>query len=154
MRFLIGIVVFFFIILLGFSNFFTSIGSLELGWNVPSFIFVVIPSIAFAVCVTSWNTLKACFFAVFSSNAQITENDTKNIQLFLKAFGDTSILIGILATCIGFVLVGADPAQMNNFWPNMSVALLTTIYGVIIKIITHMAGIRVNYTQHSPTEFA
>ena len=145
MRFLIGIIVFAIIIVLSYTNGFLKMEWLAHGWNVPSFIIVIIPSIVFSICITSWKTVKACFVVLFSDNKRIGASDKKKIQIFLKAFGDIAFFMGILATLIGVTQICIVPSQINNLGPNVSEALTTVVYGLIIKIITNVANLRVDY---------
>ncbi len=145
MRYLISLIVLFVAFFFGASDCFTNVGSIALMWNAPSFIIVFLPTSAFAFCTTSWETVKACFRVVFSSDDRVTEQQAKGIHIMLKVSGDMSLMMGILGTFVGFVLIGADLSDLDSLGPNLSVAILTIVYGMIVKTVTYLAEKRLDY---------
>ena len=145
MRYLMAL--FFLIVTMVFAvtDVFTRMGFLALFWNAPSLIIVLLPAAVFVVSTTHWATVKNCFRALGSSSSQLTRQEAKEVDILLKLFGNMSLLLGILATFMGFVLIGADLSQIEALGPNLSIAILTIVYGMVIKIACYSAEKRLEF---------
>lgn len=118
-------------------------GGLILLVDIPSAVIVVVPALVFSIAVTSWDTFTQSWKLVFS-NAESSPEEVREVCALLNAFGNVAVMMGIIGTLIGLILMLADLSDLKSIGPNMSVALLTTYYGTVLKLLFYAAERRVN----------
>ncbi|MCP4298178.1 MAG: hypothetical protein GY786_21540 [Proteobacteria bacterium] len=114
-------------------------------WNAPSFLIVFVPAAVFAISTTSLGTLTTCIRTLFAYSDQLSKNELNQVYISLRVFGDTGFFMGVLGSIISIIIMGHGPTQTMAFGPNISVAILTTCYGLVIKIGSYIAEKRLNY---------
>ncbi len=139
--------IFFFLATLLFSatGALADMSSLLYFWNAPSFLIVLVPAAVFAISTTSWRTVKNSMLILFKDTSRYTEKEVTEVQLALSILGNTSFLMGLLGTFTALVIMGHDPSQIKAIAPNLSVAMLTIVYGLIIRVWTYITEKRLDY---------
>ncbi len=140
-----GILFFFAILFFATTGAMSNVSWLALFWNAPSFLIVFVPAAVFSITTTSLHTIITGMKALFTQNNQPVESELDKVYISLRVFGDVGFLMGVLGTVIAVVIMGHDQTQIVALGPNISVAILTTGYGLILKVGSYIAEKKLNY---------
>lgn len=116
--------------------------------DVPSMMLTVLPSIFFAMAVTSPKHFVAGMGLLFNDDAEADEKDIKASQLSFKVLGNTAFLMGIFSSIMGAVAMSSNinvDDFANVFGPALAVCMLTLFYGVGLKVVSYVAEQKLQY---------
>jgi len=116
--------------------------------DVPSLMLTVIPSVFFAMAVTSPKHLTSGIGMLFNDDAEAEPSDIKASQLSFKVLGNTALLMGVFSSIMAAVAMSSNIAPddfAQVIGPALSVALLTLFYGVGLKVVSYVAEQKLQY---------
>lgn len=145
MRFFIGLIVFAVAFIFAVSIGFSKLHWVVLFFDVIILVLVLLPAVGFSICVTSLKALKDGLRIIFSSNSQFTEQEVKGGIIAFTVFGNVGLLMGIIGTFNGLVLMGANMTDLTGLGPNLSVAFLCFVYGLLVKTVSYAAQKRLEF---------
>ncbi len=133
MAYLIAIVVFVLTLFVGVVSVAGPEGILLL-WNLPSFLMIVVPTLAVAISSVSLkgaNTTRV----VFGKQTNTSPVEAKKVFDFFRMLGNASILLGIVAFLVSLVLLLANLSDPNTIGPSMALGLISLLYAACLKLI-------------------
>lgn len=141
--YLISVIVFVVLLLLGISFDFLALSfsgsSLAYFVDLPSLILTVIPALLFAVAGTSWNTAGAAMRNAFRAQVTGRPRELEAHNRFFEIFGSMALTVGAIATVVGFILLFQNITDLTALYPASAVALVTLLYGLILKVLCQAA---------------
>lgn len=151
MSYLFSIVVFGTFLLLAVA-FDVHSASLQLGLvsyflDLPSLVIVLIPALFFAAAATSWRGVGRGLRLVFGGGAKSSGAEVIESARMFRVFGNVSLLMGFLGTFVGAVLMLQNLSEISALFPATAVSLLTTLYGMELKLLCYVAEMSVRSRQ-------
>ena len=116
--------------------------------DVPSMMLTVLPSVFFAMAVTSPKHFMSGLGLLFNDDAVAEEKDIKASQLSFKVLGNTAFLMGVFSSIMGGVAMSSNinvDDFANVFGPALAVCMLTLFYGVGLKVLSYVAEQKLQY---------
>ncbi|MFT5163390.1 MAG: hypothetical protein ACI9FJ_001985 [Alteromonadaceae bacterium] len=138
MAFVVSIAVFF-----GFSMMAMWLGGgMFMFVDIPSFLIVVPPAVAFGIAASSVKAAKEALAFAFVDQLEVDSKDAQDACRFLKVTGNTAAYLGFFTTLIGWVAMGNNISAAefgNSIGPAFAVSILTVIYGMAVKLLCYTA---------------
>ena len=111
--------------------------------DIPSLLFVISTSIFFGIAATSWRSYWRCWTYTFGSAKRVSIHDARSVARCMNVMGNTAWKMGIIGTLIGGALLLKNLEKINNVNEALTIAFLTLVYGLIIKLFCYVAEQRV-----------
>ena len=111
--------------------------------DIPSLLFVISTSIFFGIAATSWRTYWRCWTYTFGRPKQVSIHDARSVARCMNVMGNSAWKMGIIGTLIGGALLLKNLEKINNVNEALTIAFLTLVYGLIIKLFCYVAEQRV-----------
>ena len=111
--------------------------------DIPSLLFVISTSIFFGIAATSWRSYWRCWTYTFGSAKRVSIHDARSVARCMNVIGNTAWKMGIIGTLIGGALLLKNLEKINNVNEALTIAFLTLVYGLIIKLFCYVAEQRV-----------
>jgi hypothetical protein len=146
MGFLVAVVVFIVLILLGlgldFGDFSLDVGRWAFILDLPSLAFVLIPAIAFAAAAGAHGSslLEALRGAIAPWSPRGKASQAAET---LRFFGDACAVLGVLGSLIGSVLALQNLSEPTDLGPALAVALVAYFYGIVIRLLCRVGARRI-----------
>jgi len=117
--------------------------------DIPSLLFVISTSIFFGIAATSWRSYWRCWTYTFGSAKRVSIHDARSVARCMNVMGNSAWKMGIIGTLIGGALLLKNLEKINNVNEALTIAFLTLVYGLIIKLFCYVAEQRVlNHYAH------
>ena len=117
--------------------------------DIPSLLFVISTSIFFGIAATSWRSYWRCWTYTFGSAKRVSIHDARSVARCMNVMGNSAWKMGIIGTLIGGALLLKNLEKINNVNEALTIAFLTLVYGLIIKLFCYVAEQRVlNHYMH------
>ena len=117
-------------------------GGVDMFINIPSFLVVLPPTIAFTIAATSWQDVMRAFSQLTHSHKGLDQDLYKNSRQVFIVMGNSAMLLAFFMTLICVVSL-ANSINAENFsqvfGPAFAVSILTLLYGVGIKVVCYVA---------------
>ncbi|MBU2647548.1 MotA/TolQ/ExbB proton channel family protein [bacterium] len=139
MAYLIILIAIFGAIVFGVSVSAAGTSGLLLLFDLPGLIFVLVPSLLFSINVSSWKTFTLGWTLTFSNSVTASKEEVREVRAMCTAFGNITILMGVMGMLIGLILMLADLSNPDAIAPNMAVATLPPLYGILFKLFSYAA---------------
>ncbi|MBU2647547.1 hypothetical protein KKI24_22760 [bacterium] len=138
MAYLISLVILIVTILFGVSVGSDGVSAIVLFFNAPSLILVLLPTLGVPIAAMNRGNLR--IFPILFGNQSISDpQELKRVFNFFGSFGDTAVLMGIIAIFISNILLLADLGNINMIGPNMAVGICSMLYAVVLKLVGYLA---------------
>ena len=111
--------------------------------DIPSLLFVISTSIFFGIAATSWRSYWRCWTYTFGSAQRVSIHDARSVARCMNVMGNSAWKMGIIGTLIGGALLLKNLEKINNVNEALTIAFLTLVYGLIIKLFCYVAEQRV-----------
>ena len=111
--------------------------------DIPSLLFVISTSIFFGIAATSWRSYWRCWTYTFGSAKRVSIHDARSVARCMNVMGNSAWKMGIIGTLIGGALLLKNLEKINNVNEALTIAFLTLVYGLIIKLFCYVAEQRV-----------
>ena len=111
--------------------------------DIPSLLFVISTSIFFGIAATSWRSYWRCWTYTFGSAKRVSIHDARSVARCMNVMGNTAWKMGIIGTLIGGALLLKNLEKINNVNEALTIAFLTLVYGLIIKLFCYVAEQRI-----------
>ncbi len=111
--------------------------------DIPSLLFVISTSIFFGIAATSWRSYWRCWTYTFGSAKRVSIHDARSVARCMNVMGNSAWKMGIIGTLIGGALLLKNLEKINNVNEGLTIAFLTLVYGLIIKLFCYVAEQRV-----------
>ena len=111
--------------------------------DIPSLLFVISTSIFFGIAATSWRSYWRCWTYTFGSAKRVSIHDARSVACCMNVMGNSAWKMGIIGTLIGGALLLKNLEKINNVNEALTIAFLTLVYGLIIKLFCYVAEQRV-----------
>ena len=121
-----------------FMNFSLKASNLQFFVDLPSMIFVLLPTIYYAATVHGWGIYGNSWKALLGSVDGIPKNQLEPTRLCLRDLGNLSLIWGILGTFLGVILLLQDSSGVVGQWglyPAIAVSLITLFYGILFYML-------------------
>ncbi|GGF82129.1 hypothetical protein [Alteromonas lipolytica] len=117
-------------------------GGVGMFFDIPSLILTLPPAVVFAIAVTSAMHLKQAFSMVLSGHVESLRQVKQGVHVF-NVLGNSAMWLGGLMTLLGWVAMGSNMTDMQDFGPAFAVSILTFMYALGIKILCYVAAERI-----------
>ena len=111
--------------------------------DLQSLLFILPTAILFGIAATSWRTYGRCWTYTLGNAKPVSISEAHSVARFLNVMGNVSWKMGILGTLIGGALILKSLEQIDNVNDALTVAFLTLVYGLLLKLISYVAEQRV-----------
>tara|TARA_B110001454_G_scaffold36356_1_gene35871 strand:+ start:258 stop:935 length:678 start_codon:yes stop_codon:yes gene_type:complete len=111
--------------------------------DIPSLLFVISTSIFFGIAATSWRSYWRCWTYTFGSAKRVSIHDARSVARCMNVMGNSAWKMGIIGTLIGGALLLKNLEKINNVNEALTIAFLSLVYGLIIKLFCYVAEQRV-----------
>ena len=111
--------------------------------DIPSLLLVISTSIFFGIAATSWRSYWRCWTYTFGSAKRVSIHDARSVARCMNVMGNSAWKMGIIGTLIGGALLLKNLEKINNVNEALTIAFLTLVYGLIIKLFCYVAEQRV-----------
>lgn len=111
--------------------------------NVPSLIIVLVPALIFLLTAAPWERVKLSLSLVFSSEKQAGKDEVQAACALLNSFGVVGLLFAIIGMLTGLILMASDLSHPERIGTNMSIAMISIYYGVLLRLLCYLATKRI-----------
>ena len=111
--------------------------------DLPSLLIVLPVSIFFGIAATSWRTYWRCWTYTFGRTRRVSIHDARSVARCMNVMGNTAWKMGIVGTLIGGALLLKNLEKINNVNEALTIAFLTLVYGLLLKLISYVAEQRI-----------
>ena len=122
--------------------------------QAPALILTLIPPLLFSIAATSGGAFGLSWKLVSRRRAQADPKEVEQACAYLKVFGYTSLFLGAIGSVMGIIATLAS-AKQNIFEPepvhHMGAALIAIFWGMIFKVLCHVAEQRIRSRYSSYT---
>jgi len=107
--------------------------------DIPTFLIVFPPALILTCAATSYSEMKRAFGILINANRSYDNEHYKRSILVFSTLGNTGLILGIFMMLIGVIAIGNVIEDFSSFAPALSVATLSLLYGVAIKLVSYVA---------------
>ena len=111
--------------------------------DLQSLLFILPTAILFGIAATSWRTYGHCWTYTLGNAKPVSISEAHSVARCLNVMGNVSWKMGILGTLIGGALILKRLEQIDNVNDALTVAFLTLVYGLLLKLISYVAEQRI-----------
>lgn len=107
--------------------------------DIPSFLIVLPPALILTCAATSYSDVKRAFGMLLNGNRSYDNEHYKRSIVVFSTLGNTGLILGMFMMLIGIIAIGNVIEDFSSFAPALSVAILSLLYGVAIKLVSYVA---------------
>lgn len=107
--------------------------------DIPSFLIVFPPALILTCAATSYSEVKRAFGMLLNGNRSYDNEHYKRSIVVFSTLGNTGLILGMFMMLIGIIAIGNVIEDFSSFAPALSVATLSLLYGVAIKLVSYVA---------------
>lgn len=107
--------------------------------DIPTFLIVFPPALILTCAATSYGEVKRAFGILINANRSYNHEHYKRSILVFSTLGNTGLILGMFMMLIGVIAIGNVIEDFSSFAPALSVAILSLLYGVAIKLLSYVA---------------
>ncbi len=116
-----------------FKNFEFKLVNLAYFIDIPSLIFVVIPTLGLAIGNFSWKTYKKTWLIPFGNPENYEQSELIETHKCVNYMGNMFIIMGLIGSLIGVVLILQNLDDPKKIGPAVAITIMTLFYSVILK---------------------
>lgn len=107
--------------------------------DIPTFLIVFPPALILTCASTSYGEVRRAFGILINANRSYDNERYKQSILVFSTLGNIGLILGIFMMLIGLVAIGNVIEDFSSLSPALSVAVLSLLYGVAIKLLSYAA---------------
>lgn len=121
-------------------------GELSMFFNMPSFLLVVPPAIAFARVSATGEVFKGAINALFNSQSTFDQKTSAQYRGVFSAMAKSAMILGWFGVVTGCIAIASnvEPEVFSQvIGPATAVCLLTLLYALIVKAFCFLAELKI-----------
>ena len=107
--------------------------------DMQSILIVFPPALAFTIASTSINDVKQAIAVLLSNDSNQDEQVYGLSKRVFSVLGNSGLVLGVFMTFIGWVAIGTNMDNINDFGPAFAISILTLVYGLALKMLCYVA---------------
>lgn len=136
MGYLIGILVFTAVVVLG-------MGSYAAAFLDLTAMLVILPALPFAAAAASWGGFPLAFLLAFGDSGAVRRRQAPRALACLTVTGNAAMWLGGIGALLGTILVLHQLQDPSRVGPGLALAILSVCYGLVVKIMSMVAAHRI-----------
>lgn len=121
-------------------------GGVDMFIDIPSFLLIFPPAIAFGIAATSWQDVKQGASMVFSEDISQQPLQYTRAKRAFSVIGNAGVILGVFMSLLGWVAMADNIAAddfARNFGPAFAVSVLTLVYGLGLKMLCYVTEMKI-----------